>query len=61
MAQALSGWGSGLDQYGADVRTELEPAWQRAHAELVRLAKHRAGLDDEEGNPQVSASAAGVF
>ncbi|HEY3500099.1 MAG TPA: hypothetical protein VGK73_35660, partial [Polyangiaceae bacterium] len=49
MAQAAFDLASGSEQHGADVQPELEAPWQRAHAELVRLAKHRAGLDDEEG------------
>ncbi|HEX5100453.1 MAG TPA: HNH endonuclease [Polyangiaceae bacterium] len=49
MAQAAFDWDSGLEQDDADVRRTPESPWQRAHTELVRLAKHRAGLDVEEG------------
>ncbi|HEY3496938.1 MAG TPA: HNH endonuclease signature motif containing protein [Polyangiaceae bacterium] len=48
MAQAAFDWASGAELHGVDVRPELEAPWQRAHTELVKLAKHRAGLDDEE-------------
>ncbi|HEY3495086.1 MAG TPA: hypothetical protein VGK73_10390, partial [Polyangiaceae bacterium] len=49
MAQGAFDSASRSDQNVAQVRPELEPPWRRAHSELVRLAKRRAGLDDEEG------------
>ncbi|HEY3498169.1 MAG TPA: hypothetical protein VGK73_25900, partial [Polyangiaceae bacterium] len=62
MAQAAFDWASGSERHGADVQLELElePAWQRAHAQLVRLAKHRAGLDDEEGRWLLAALGEGT-
>ncbi|HEY3496212.1 MAG TPA: hypothetical protein VGK73_16045, partial [Polyangiaceae bacterium] len=49
MAQAAFDLASGAERHGVDVRPELDAPWQRAHTQLVRLAKHRAGLDGEEG------------
>ena len=49
MAQAA------VDIFGAD-----QASWQRAHDELLRLAKKRAGLDFEEGRWLLSALRSGT-
>src|ERR1051325_8200901 len=52
------GDGDGRRGLRTDVREQT--SWQRAHEELVRLAKKRAGLDFEEGRWLLAAFRSGT-
>jgi hypothetical protein len=49
-----------VDHVGANDAERPSIPWQRAHDELLRLAKRRAGLDFEEGRWLLSALRAGT-
>ena len=61
MAQAaVVGLGRALEQEGGVADQMPDVSWRRAHDELVKLAKRRAGLEFEEGRWLLRALRAGV-
>jgi hypothetical protein len=60
MSQLRGAAGSGHEKHHATPTGGAPVDWQRAHDELLRLARSRAGLDFEEGRWLVRACQSGV-
>ena len=60
MSQLQSAASSFDETHHAERTRQSHAAWRRAHDELLRLARMRAGLDFEEGRWLVRACQSGV-